>query len=68
MQVNYHVSIRNVGEDEVETLAVHGGRRRWVPLDKAAGMALTGLARKALTRAHLLPAACSTSEEISGAG
>jgi len=63
MQVNYHVRIRNVREDEVEALAVHGGLRRWVPLDKAAGMALTGLARKALTRAHLLPATCSAPEE-----
>jgi hypothetical protein len=36
-------------------LTVAGGKRRWVPLSEAAGMALTGLARKVLTRAHLLP-------------
>jgi A/G-specific adenine glycosylase len=57
MQVNYQVRIRAVPEDEIDALTVHGGSRRWVPLDKAAGMALTGLARKVLTRAHLLPAA-----------
>jgi hypothetical protein len=33
-----------------------GGERRWVPLREAARMALTGLARKVLTRAHLLTA------------
>jgi hypothetical protein len=33
------------------------GERRWVPLREAAGMALTGLTRKVLTRAHLLPSA-----------
>jgi hypothetical protein len=36
-------------------MTVAGGERRWVPLREAAGMALTGLARKVLTRAHLLP-------------
>jgi hypothetical protein len=34
-----------------------GGERRWVPLREAAGLALTGLTRKVLTRAHLLPSA-----------
>ena len=34
-----------------------GGERRWVPLPEAAGMALTGLTRKVLTRARLLPSA-----------
>ena len=34
---------------------VAGGERRWVPLSEAAGMPLTGLARKVLARAHLLP-------------
>jgi hypothetical protein len=38
-------------------MTVEGGERRWAPLREAAGMALTGLARKVLTRAHLLPAA-----------
>ncbi|MDR3727672.1 MAG: A/G-specific adenine glycosylase [Terracidiphilus sp.] len=57
MQVNYYVRIRTVFEDDVTALAVDGGERRWVPLGAAAGMALTGLTRKVLTRAHLLPSA-----------
>jgi A/G-specific adenine glycosylase len=57
MQVNYYVRIRTVFEDDVELLTVEGGKRRWVPLKKAAGMALTGLTRKVLKRAHLLPTA-----------
>ncbi len=56
MQVNYYVRIRTVFEDDIEGMTVAGGERRWVPLREAAGMALTGLARKVLTRAHLLPA------------
>ncbi len=55
MQVNYYVRIRTVFEDDVEAMTVAGGERRWVPLREAAGMALTGLARKVLARAHLLP-------------
>jgi A/G-specific adenine glycosylase len=55
MHVNYYVRIRTVFEDDVDALTVDGGERRWVPLQAAAGMALTGLARKVLTRAHLLP-------------
>jgi A/G-specific adenine glycosylase len=57
MRVNYYVRIRNVFEDDVDAMAVAGGERRWVPLSVAAGMALTGLARKALARARLLPTA-----------
>ena len=57
MQVNYYVRIRTVFEDDADRLTVPGEERRWVPLDEAAGMALTGLARKVLTRAHLLAAA-----------
>jgi len=56
MQVSYYVRIRTVFEDEVEALTVRGGERRWVPLREAGRMALTGLARKVLARAHLLPA------------
>jgi A/G-specific adenine glycosylase len=56
MQVNYRVRIRAVGEDALDALTVPGGERRWLPLDEAARMALTGLARKVLTRLHLLPA------------
>jgi A/G-specific adenine glycosylase len=55
MQVNYYVRIRTVFEDDVEALTTAGGPRRWVPLAEAAEMALTGLTRKVLTRARLLP-------------
>lgn len=57
MQVNYTVRIRAVSEDDLEAMTVAGNERRWVPLAEAGGMALTGLARKALIRARLLPAA-----------
>jgi A/G-specific adenine glycosylase len=57
MQVNYYVRVRTVFEDDVDTMTVKGGERRWVALHDAAGMALTGLARKVLKRAHLLPTA-----------
>jgi A/G-specific adenine glycosylase len=56
MQVNYYVRIRTVFEDDVDAMTVRGGKRRWVPLKDAGGMALTGLARKVLTRLHLLNA------------
>ncbi len=54
MQVNYYVRIRNVDEQDVAGLTVDDGARRWVPLPELAGMALTGLARKVLSRAQLL--------------
>ena len=57
MQVNYYVRVRTVFEDDVEKLLGQGRDRRWVPLGEAVGMALTGLARKVLSRAHLLPTA-----------
>ena len=57
MQVNYYVRIRAVFEDDVPELTVAGGERRWVPLTQAGRMALTGLARKVLARAHLLTGA-----------
>jgi A/G-specific adenine glycosylase len=56
MQVSYYVRIRTVFEDDVQAMTVAGGKRRWVPLGKAAGMALTGLTRKVLTRLRLLTA------------
>jgi len=56
MHVNYSVSIRTVDEHAVDAMTVIAGERRWVPLSEAATMALTGLARKVLTRAHLLAA------------
>jgi A/G-specific adenine glycosylase len=57
MQVNYYVRVRTVFEDDVPALTVQAGERRWVPLAEAGAMALTGLTRKVLTRAHLLAAA-----------
>jgi A/G-specific adenine glycosylase len=57
MQVNYYVRIREVSEEDVDGLTVSEGRRCWVPLINASGMALTGLTRKVLSRAHLLPVA-----------
>ncbi|MGD0830169.1 MAG: A/G-specific adenine glycosylase [Terracidiphilus sp.] len=56
MQVNYSVRIRTVSEGDIDTLTVAGGARRWLPVKEAAGMALTGLTRKVLTRLSLLPA------------
>jgi A/G-specific adenine glycosylase len=57
MQVNYYVRIRTVCEDEIDALTVRGGKRQWIPMREAGGMALTGLARKVLTRSRLLPTA-----------
>lgn len=54
MHVNYYVRVRTVFEDDIDAMTVLGGERRWVPLGEAAGMALTGLARKVLSRTHLL--------------
>jgi A/G-specific adenine glycosylase len=62
MQVNYYVRVRTVAEDEVDALTVAGARRRWVALSEAGKMALTGLARKVLTRARLLPTALAPAE------
>jgi len=56
MRVSYYVRIRTVFEDDVSKLTVRGGRRRWVPLSLTRTMPLTGLTRKVLSRAHLLPA------------
>ncbi|MFZ1086459.1 MAG: A/G-specific adenine glycosylase [Terracidiphilus sp.] len=57
MQVSYYVRIRTVLEEDVEALTTLGGERRWVLLRQADEMALTGLTRKVLNRAHLLEAA-----------
>jgi A/G-specific adenine glycosylase len=54
MNVNYIVRIRDVGEPQMKALAENGGEQRWVPLHEAARMPLTGLARKVLSRAHLI--------------
>lgn len=54
MQVNYVVRVRSVVESEVDVLTEAGGLRRWVRLEEAAHMALTGLARKILSRANFI--------------
>jgi A/G-specific adenine glycosylase len=58
MQVNYYVRIRTVLEAELADLgdlvAAAAGSRRWVRADRLPSLPLTGLARKVLTRAHLL--------------
>ncbi|HMD76324.1 MAG TPA: hypothetical protein VKG86_03000, partial [Terracidiphilus sp.] len=51
------VRVRTVFEDDIDAMTVAGGERRWIPLGEAACMALTGLTRKVLARAHLLPTA-----------
>jgi A/G-specific adenine glycosylase len=56
MNVNYIVRIHDVDESELNELTAKCGERRWVPQCEVAGIALTGLARKVLTRAHLIPA------------
>ncbi len=55
MQVNYLVRIRAVAESDAEEITELGKKCRWVLLEDAAGLALTGLARKVLSRAQLLP-------------
>ncbi len=57
MQVNYYVRVRTVPERKVNSLTVANGERRWVALGEAGAMALTGLARKVLQRAHLIATA-----------
>ena len=56
MQVNYMVRIHDVRQEDLVARAIACGERRWVSLQEAGTMALTGLARKVLDRAHLLPA------------
>lgn len=55
MKVNYYVRIRDVFAEDLNRLTVRGGERRWFPLEEAAGLALTGLTRKVLQRAQLIP-------------
>ena len=54
MRVNYVVRVRGVAEKEMKKLTVAGGEHRWVPLEEAKGMALTGLTRKVLKKADLM--------------
>jgi A/G-specific adenine glycosylase len=53
MKVNYYVRIRDVFAEDLDRLTVCGGERRWVPLEEVLELALTGLTRKVLQRAHL---------------
>ena len=55
MQVNYAVRVRSLAEDKLDQLADQDSCRRWVSSAEAGKMALTGLARKVLTRAELMP-------------
>lgn len=54
MQVNYIVQVYEPAEFQVVALMNGGTQRKWIPVDDAGSMALTGLARKILVRAQLL--------------
>ena len=54
MQVNYTVRVHCLAPQDIASVAANAAQRRWIPLEEASGMALTGLARKVLTRAGLL--------------
>ena len=54
MQVNYTVRVHVLPPSELSLIANTGGAQRWIQLAEASTMALTGLARKVLTRAGLL--------------
>jgi A/G-specific adenine glycosylase len=56
MQVNYTVHVCGVSTEQLSSLGDNPATRRWIPLHEAGTMALTGLARKVLTRAGLLRA------------
>ena len=51
MQVNYTVHVHTLPP---KPLPKSPGRRRWIPAEKASSMALTGLARKILTKSGLI--------------
>ena len=54
MQVNYTVRIRAVSPVEAKSLLKPHAHSRWIHISHAATMALTGLARKVLKKAHLI--------------
>ena len=54
MQVNYTVRVYAVSDADAAGIPASGCGRRWVRATEAGSMALTGLARKVLTRAGLL--------------
>jgi A/G-specific adenine glycosylase len=64
MQVNYVVRVCEFREEDVARLKLDGGERRWVSLGQAAGMALTGLARKVLGKVQPGSAMKSTSIQL----
>jgi len=55
MQTSFNVRIRDVAPQVVDQLADTNGKRRWVPLEEASRMALTGLTRKVFKRLRMLP-------------
>jgi A/G-specific adenine glycosylase len=54
MQVNYNVHVHRIEEDRLDQLIQARGTRSWISLREAGSVALTGLARKVLTRSQLL--------------
>jgi A/G-specific adenine glycosylase len=65
MQVNYVVRIYSLDPRQVPASADPATVRRWIPLEEAVQIALTGLARKVLTRAGLLaPPRCDSPAAI----
>jgi A/G-specific adenine glycosylase len=61
MQVNYTVRVYALPPHEVSARGADFAHRQWVPLAEASAMALTGLARKVLTRSGLLQTSARTS-------
>ena len=54
MQVNYTVRVHALVPQDNSSILAKAPQQRWIPLEEASAMALTGLARKVLTRAGLL--------------
>ncbi|KAA6455691.1 A/G-specific adenine glycosylase [Acidobacteria bacterium AB60] len=50
MQVNYRVHLHAVAPADINRLTIAGGERRWCAKTDLAGLPLTGLARKVLTK------------------
>ena len=60
MQVNYTVRVYALPPHEVSAKGADVAHLQWVPLAEASAMALTGLARKVLTRSGLLQTSART--------
>jgi adenine-specific DNA glycosylase len=54
MQVNYTVRVFSLSLHDMSSIVANAAQQRWMPLPETSAMALTGLARKVLTRAGLL--------------